>query len=196
MTIHDTSDNNNGRSAMILMILANAQIYPKIVFERMRTMEQHGADLNALDLKARTALHALVNAGASQCLMYWVQLDFAGFDWQLRNSNGKTAMQRAAENAANPDNFTLWNGTAWKNVEKSNANAVFHLMQMWDNRWRSVTRVDLDEHFPPDLSKIMCQYLDGTGGKFKSREEEEEAERQNSELEDIMNGTKPFVPPA
>lgn len=187
----------NLMSAASIVVKNISRFHPQETVKMLRKLETHGCDLNLLHSYGETLLHLIVHQGAYASLLMLMEADLAGFDWQIRNSSNRTALQLARDMASSDNIPVLWvPGRGHVNVQVEEITRVHRLMQDWDNRWRNITRANLDEHFPPDLRKIMCQYLDGTGDKFKSREEEEEAERQNSELEDIINGTKPFIAPS
>lgn len=142
-------------------------------FKLLRDLQSRGCDLNWRFEDGGTILHRMVRDGAGECLLLFAQVDFAGIDWHIRNHEHFSPMQYARR----IDNERL--------CEKSSK--VHVLMQKWDNRWRSVTRVELDVHLPPDLSNMICQYLDGTGKPFKSREEEKKQEAEDAELQSMLD---------
>lgn len=195
-------------SSVMSKLVSKSDRDPRIAFNRLRAIHAAGGNLQLL-YNGSSLLHRMIDLCATECLILWMEVDFEGFDWQIRDNDNHTMMQKAYHNSLLRSHLT-YSGSKERQ-------SVYLLMQEWDNRWSSVTRACVETHLgddlsyivteyldgttrkkkkPKDLSGIVCQYLSGTGDAFIGRKEEEEREHELEYLQRVISGSEPAIMPA
>ena len=129
--------------------------------------------MNLRGRTGETVLHCLYRNLDVKAFRRLLETDFAGFDWTVRDDQGRSFAEVPLEYSAQMT-------SGYREIQDMN--------DLWNQRWIGKTSVALEESTPliDPLRNICLEYLTGKGRPFLSREEQKERDSEMAELEALI----------